>query len=69
LTHKNQTDFRIEFTNYPIYVFAFPIPESETNTGAWKNGKLKQNEFWNVKNGDSWSPKIPLPVDGGVYTD
>ncbi|MDE6106385.1 MAG: RagB/SusD family nutrient uptake outer membrane protein, partial [Bacteroidales bacterium] len=68
LTHKNKTDFRIEFTNYPIYVFAFPIPESETNTGAWKNGKLKQNEFWNVKNGDSWSPKIPLPVDGGVYT-
>lgn len=67
LTHKNNTDYRIAFTDYPIYVFAFPIPESETNTGAWKNGKLTQNEFWNIKNGDSWSPRYELPVDGGEY--
>ncbi|MDE5735750.1 MAG: RagB/SusD family nutrient uptake outer membrane protein, partial [Bacteroidales bacterium] len=69
LTHNNNTDYRIQFTNYPIRVFAFPIPESETNTGAWKNGQLKQNEFWNNKNGDSWAPAYDLPVDGGDYTN
>lgn len=72
LTHinnnPNNKDYRIAFTDYPVYVFAFPIPESETNTGAWGNGKLTQNEFWNIKNGDSWSPVFDLPVDGGVYT-
>ena len=67
LTHKNNTDYRIAFTDYPIYAFAFPIPESETNTGAWQNNRLKQNEFWRIKNGDSWSPVYELPVDGGVY--
>ena len=67
LTHDGTNAYRIAFTNYPIYLFAFPIPESETNTGAWKNGQLTQNEFWNVPNGDSWSPAYELPVDGGVY--
>ena len=67
LSHAGNKDFRISFTNYPIQAFAFPIPESETNTGAWQNGKLTQNEFWNEKNGDSWSPRYDLPIDGGVY--
>ena len=67
LNHAGNKDFRISFTNYPIQAFAFPIPESETNTGAWQNGKLTQNEFWNEKNGDSWSPRYDLPIDGGVY--
>lgn len=65
LTRK-ASDFRIKFSNYPIYKFAFPIPESETNTGAWQNGKLHQNEAW-VANGDSWDISYQLPVDGGEY--
>lgn len=69
LTHKSGADYRISFTDYPIYAFAFPIPESETNTGAWHDGILGkgtrgQNEFW-VKNGDSWSPVYILPTDEG----
>lgn len=68
LTRKGG-DFRITFTQYPIYAFAFPIPESETNTGAWTNGILGvgprgQNEAWKA-NGDSWAPVYILPVDGG----
>ncbi len=71
LIHK-ASDLRISFTNYPIYAFAFPIPESETNTGAWHDGVLGkghrgQNEFWE-KNGDSWSPRYELPTDGGEYS-
>lgn len=61
---RDATDFRIKFDKYPIYAFAFPIPESETNTGAWKNGKLSQNEAW-APNGDSWTPVYVLPTDGG----
>lgn len=65
LTHNDRaTDFRIKFSEYPIYAFAFPIPESETNTGAWQNGQLHQNEAWE-KNGDSWSIRYQLPSDGG----
>ncbi|MDE6514490.1 MAG: RagB/SusD family nutrient uptake outer membrane protein [Bacteroidales bacterium] len=69
LTHASNADFRISFTDYPIYAFAFPIPESETNTGAWHNGILGkgtrgQNECW-AKNGDSWSPVYILPTDEG----
>ena len=63
---RNAIDFRINFESYPIYMFALPIPESETNTGAWKNGMLKQNEAWQA-NGDSWSVRYQLPVDGGKY--
>lgn len=65
LTHNEKaSDFRIKFSEYPIYAFAFPIPESETNTGAWQNGQLHQNEAW-VENGDSWSIRYQLPRDGG----
>lgn len=69
LTHASSADFRISFTDYPIYAFAFPIPESETNTGAWHDGILGigtrgQNECW-AKNGDSWSPVYILPTDEG----
>ncbi len=63
LTHSGK-DFRIQFTDYPIYAFAFPIPESETNTGAWKNGLLHQNEAWEA-NGDSWSIRYVLPSANG----
>lgn len=74
LSHPANTDFRIAFSGYPIYIFAFPIPESETNTGAWhegangkvlgKNGTRGQNEFWQ-QNGDSWTPRYDLPTDEG----
>lgn len=69
LNHNSNADYRISFTGYPIYAFAFPIPESETNTGAWHNGILGkgtrgQNEFWR-QNGDSWAPVYDLPTDGG----
>ena len=70
LLTRSNSDFRIKFTKYPIYAFAFPIPESETNTGAWKGGILGagtrgQNEAWKA-NGDSWSPVYILPTDGGA---
>ncbi|MDE5606767.1 MAG: RagB/SusD family nutrient uptake outer membrane protein, partial [Bacteroidales bacterium] len=69
LTHAANADYRIAFSGYPIYAFAFPIPESETNTGPWHDGMLGQgkrgqNEFWK-KNGDSWSPVYILPTDEG----
>lgn len=72
LTHGSSNTYRIAFSDYPIYAFAFPIPESETNTGAWHNGILGagtrgQNEAWEA-NGDSWTPKYVLPTaDGSDY--
>lgn len=66
LTRSGES-FRITFTGYPIQFFAFPIPESETNTGAWGNGKLHQNEPWNEDAGKSWTSRIQLPIDGGNY--
>lgn len=72
-TGKEENDLRIAFSNYPIGIFAFPIPESETNTGAWHNGILGkgtrgQNEAWEASSsGDSWVSKFGLPVNGGNY--
>lgn len=77
LSHASNKDYRIAFTDYPIYAFAFPIPESETNTGAWRDGGTRgkrlgkglrgQNECWK-QNGDSWTPVYVLPTsDGSDY--
>lgn len=66
LTHTLD-DYRISFTNFPIYEFAFPIPESETNTGAWKNGLLKQNEAWTGTPGKSYKSVLTLPYNGASY--
>lgn len=72
-TGNAKNDCRMGFTNYPIGIFAFPIPESETNTGAWHNGVLGmgtrgQNEAWEP-NGDSWTSRFGLPIPDGDYTN
>lgn len=72
-TGSAKNDCRMAFTNYPIGIFAFPIPESETNTGAWHDYKLGtgsrgQNEAWEA-NGDSWTSKFGLPIPDGDYTN
>ncbi|MDR0763105.1 MAG: RagB/SusD family nutrient uptake outer membrane protein [Bacteroidales bacterium] len=53
-------NYRLVFTNYPIYKMCLPIPDLETQTRQWKGD---QNEVW--ANG---SPNIDLPTDGEDYS-
>lgn len=67
---KNLNSFRIVFTDYPLYNFAYPIPESETNTEQWQAGKnagtAQQNEAWSEV-GTTFEPVFPLPINGSIY--
>lgn len=58
--------FRISFTGYKIFNFAFPVPESETNTGAWQKGNRKQNEAWKTS-GNTYAPVDQLPYDQASF--
>lgn len=64
---NSDNGFRVNFKNFKIANFAFPIPESETNTGAWRNGKLKQNEAWTGTPGGSYSSVLTLPYNGASF--
>ena len=70
--------FPIHFTNYPLSTFAFPIPYGETSTEQWKKGcgitddgqQVKpnwQNNAWDNKQGDTYSPTVTLPTEGDDY--
>lgn len=58
--------YQLEFSNYPIGVFCFPVPYDETSTEQWISGRgIKddgtqaaenwQNNVWNNKTGNTYS--------------
>ncbi|MCM1169780.1 MAG: RagB/SusD family nutrient uptake outer membrane protein [Bacteroides sp.] len=68
--------FPTHFTGYPLSSFALPIPYGETSTEQWKKGKGDdgkdqsgnwQNNAWDEKQGDTYSPTATIPVEGGNY--
>ncbi|MCM1530860.1 MAG: RagB/SusD family nutrient uptake outer membrane protein [Bacteroides sp.] len=70
--------FPTHFKNYPLSTFALPIPYGETSTEQWKkglgdNGNDKsgnwQNNAWDEKQGDTYSPTVTLPIEGDDYTN
>lgn len=72
--------FPTHFTNYPISIFAFPVPYGETSTEQWKKGhglyddgsnapENWQNNAWDEPAGDSYTNTVELPVEDGDYSN
>lgn len=84
LTRKSTSstpEFPTHFTDYPISIFAFPVPYSETSTEQWKTkgrglyddgSKAStnwQNNAWDEPAGDSYTNTVELPVEDGEYSN
>lgn len=81
--NSEDKQFPTHFTDYPLATFALPIPYGETSTEQWKKGRgVKainedgsldldnenwQNNAWDDKQGDTYSPTVTLPVEDGQY--
>ncbi|MDE5574757.1 MAG: RagB/SusD family nutrient uptake outer membrane protein [Bacteroidales bacterium] len=72
--------FPTQFQNYPISIFALPVPYGETSTEQWKHGRGLyddgskastnwQNNAWDELAGDSYANTVELPVDDGEYSN
>lgn len=79
--NKDNEQFQLHFTNYPLATFAFPVPYDETSTEQWKKGRgikndgTSDNKNWNNNAWDKLSGDIygfsgtALPHEGDDYKD
>ncbi|MDE6493782.1 MAG: RagB/SusD family nutrient uptake outer membrane protein [Bacteroidales bacterium] len=79
---KDNEQYQLHFTNYPLATFAFPVPYDETTTEQWKKGKgiidaasnAKDSKNWNNNawdklSGDIYGAGVTLPAEGTDYAD